>query len=355
MKQLLFVTILTGFTIAKSQAQIKVNVQVHPGSELMSVVRLLKDPQYTTRSAYRKDAENFFSRFADDPVVMKAKKLPYMSCDFPLRISWVFYDFPDLKLSQPDTLMGWDKEFDKKQMQDYLAACLAFARRSNFQAFFKKEQPQYREWISSFTKKIKQEGLLTALDKFYRFTPPQKIEIALGGMSCATYAVPDVELINPHFPNTTIIGIGYGNIIGNKATDTTHPDFYDPLWTNQLIWHELSHAYISDLFKKYKKQIDSLSYIREKDSLMKEKSAIMGWAMWLNENITQSVTSYLRISTQKVGKDKEYERVAEDTFYLMMPKIIDIIQRNYIGSNKYANFKDFFPVLLKELRREYPE
>jgi hypothetical protein len=39
----------------------------------------------------------------------------------------------------------------------------------------------------------------------------------------------------------------------------------------------------------------------------------------------------------------------------MMPKIIDIIQHEYVESGRYTNFKDFFPVLLKDLRREYPE
>jgi hypothetical protein len=220
MKQILFAIALTGLSITKLSAQIKVHVQVHPGSELMSVIWLLSDPRYSTRSTYRKDAENFFSQFAGDAAILKAKKLPWISCDFPLRLSWVFYDFPHLKLSQPDTLMGWDKSFDKKQVQDYLAACLGFYQRSNFEAFFKKERPQYQTWVSSFTKKMQEEGLLSVLDNFYRFTPPQRIEISLGAMSCATYAVPDVELINPHFPNTTVIMIGYGNLIGSKATDT---------------------------------------------------------------------------------------------------------------------------------------
>ncbi len=354
MKQIFFVTVLTGLSITKLPAQIKVNVQVHPGSELMSVIWLLSDPKRTTLSAYRKDAENFFNQFAGDEAVMKVKKLPWTSCDFPLRLSWVFYDFPQLKLSEPDTLLGFDKWFDKKQMRDYLAACLGFYQRSNFKAFFKKEQPKYRKWISNFNKKMQADSLLFVIDKFYRFAPPQKIEITLGAMSCGTYAVP-VELINPHIPNTTVIMIGYGNLIGLKATDTAQPDFYDPLFTNQLVWHELGHAYLVDLFKQYKNQIDSLEYIRERDSLMKKKSANMGWTMFLNENITQSVTSLLRINTGKIGREAEYNRIAEDSFYLMMPKIIDIIQHDYVESNKYSNFNEFFPVLLKELKREYPE
>ena len=88
---------------------------------------------------------------------------------------------------------------------------------------------------------------------------------------------------------------------------------------------------------------------------MKKKSANMGWTMFLNENITQSVTSLLRINTNKMGREAEYNRIAEDSFYLMLPKIIDIIQHDYVESNRYANFREVFPVLLKELKREYPE
>ena len=118
---------------------------------------------------------------------------------------------------------------------------------------------------------------------------------------------------------------------------------------------KMGHAYLNELFKQYKTQIDSLEYIGSRDSLVKKNYSVMGWSMYLNENVTQAVTSFLRIKTGKISSEAEISRITEGSFYLFSPTLIDIIQRKYAQSNKYENFKEFFPVLLKELRREYPE
>ena len=219
-------------------AQIKPNVMVHPGTELLNVIQLLSDSAQVVNSTYRKDVAEYFRAFKNDPAVQKARKLPFINCDFPVRLSWSFYDFPNLKLSQPDTLLGYERWFDKREVQDYLSSALDFYKRTNFKNFYDKEQAEYKKWIASFNRNLYEGGLLSTLDNFYRFTPNKKIIITLGALNCGTYAIPDIDLINPNFKNTLIIMVAYGNIIGRKASDTTHPNFYAPIWASQLIWHE---------------------------------------------------------------------------------------------------------------------
>jgi hypothetical protein len=352
--QLLIVCVVLCMACNQSFAQEKVKVIVHPGTELMNAVWLLSDPDYAVKSTYRVDALKYFSKWKDDSAVLKAKKLPYINCDFPVRLSWVFYDFPNLKLSLPDTLFGYESEFNKKQVQDYLSACLRFYKRSDFKAFFYKEQPEYKRWIASFNRILRKQNLLPEIDSFYRFPLPRKVIITLGALNCATYAVPEVDLINPRFQNTTVIHVGYGNLIGRYASDSTQPNFYDSLWESQLVFHEVSHAYLADLFKQYKAQIDSLEYIREKDTNIQKRCDVAHWTKFLNENVTQGITSLLRIRTGKIDSASEIQRLAEDSYYIISYRMMEIIGRGYPESNRYANFKEYFPDFLKQLRREYP-
>ncbi len=178
MKILLTLSVLCIMDLAhnKTFAQHKVDVIVHPGNELLSIVGMLSDSAPVEKSTYRIEAEQYFSRFKDDPAVQKARRLPYLNCDFPLRLSWAFYDYPDLKLSQPESLLGYENfKFTLEQIQDYFSACLDFYKRSNFRKFYQAHEPEYQRWIASFNRNLYEGGLLATLDSFYRFIPKKKI------------------------------------------------------------------------------------------------------------------------------------------------------------------------------------
>ncbi len=107
-----------------------------------------------------------------------------------------------------------------------------------------------------------------------------------------------MKVVNPHFSNTMVLMIAYSNIIRDKDTDNLAPRFFSIKWASQLVWHEMGHAYLSNLFVKYKSAIDSLAYITNRDTIIHKNAAGMGWVAYFNENMTQAVTSYLRIKTR---------------------------------------------------------
>jgi hypothetical protein len=342
---------------SSSSAQHKVEVIVYPGSELLSTVHLLSDSAPIERSIYRTEVEKYFAPWKNDPAVQKARRLPYINCDFPLRLSWAFYNYPDLKLSQPETLVGYeDFRFTKAQIQDYFTACLGFYHRSHFKRFYEAHRREYQKWVASFNRNLNEEGLLKDLDDFYGFVPSKKIIVTLGAMNCGTYAVPDMSVINPYFKNTMVLMIAYSSIVRDKESDTLEPSFFSPTWASQLLWHEMGHAYLSDLFAKYRDAIDSLGPIAARDTVggqdtvVRQYSTRMGWLVWFNENVTQAITSYLRIKTGKMERDAELRRLTVNTFSIHVPELIDIIEQNYPDRSRYRDFRDFFPILLREFR-----
>jgi len=165
-----------------------------------------------------------------------------------------------------------------------------------------------------------------------------------------------MSVINPYFKNTMVLMIAYSSIIREKESDTLEPSFFSPIWASQLLWHEMGHAYLNDLFAEYKDAIDSLGPIAARDTaggqdtVVRQYSAGMGWLAWFNENVTQAITSYLRIKTGKMDRDAELKRLTVNTFSIHVPELIDIIEKNYPDRFRYRDFRDFFPILLREFR-----
>ncbi|NJM24776.1 MAG: hypothetical protein HC859_03910 [Bacteroidia bacterium] len=117
--------------------------------------------------------------------------------------------------------------------------------------------------------------------------------------------MPDLGVINPRFRNHTLIMVAYRNIGQSQADSRLQPDFYNPGFANQLVWHEMGHAYLDKLFDSKKKTIADLKFIFDGDAVMQKMGGKMGWSMYLNENVTQAVTSLLRIKTGVITEEDE--------------------------------------------------
>jgi hypothetical protein len=337
-----------------TRSQSRITVAVYPGTELLNVIQLLSDSAQVTKSTYHQDILNYFGKYKNHPAVQKARDLPFINCDFPLRMSWAFYDFPKPKLYPFKNLGAYNKYFQTEQVLDYFRACLDFYKDSRFRRFSRKYEQEYDKWISSFKRNLYEAGQLPALDSFYRISPSKEIVFTLGALNCGSYAIPDMAGINPFFRDKMVIMVAYGNIIGRKDSIQLSPDFYSPSRISQLVWHEAGHAYIAGLFEQHKTEIEALKYIMDRDSVMKKGAGNLEWSMYLNENVTQAVTSLLRIQQGVIDRDAEFKRAAAGGFYILLPKLTAIIEEEYLKKDVYTDFSHFFPVFLKKLKQQYP-
>lgn len=352
--QLRTVLLISSLTLRSlfSFAQTKPSVEVHPGSELISVIQLLAGRAESRSSTYQDAVMDYFGRYKDHPAVKQAKELSLMNCDFPLRLSWAFYNFEHIKLHEIDTLVGYEEYADKQKIRDFFKTCKAFYKDTRFAQFYKSQKPAYDQWISSFEKNLYQERMFAEIDSFYKLDPG-KVTFTLGALNCGTYCVPDVGVINPRFTNHTLIMVAYRNIRQNKTDHTMQPDFYNPAFANQLVWHEMGHAYLDKLFDTEKKTIADLKFIFDSDTVMQQMGDKMGWSMYLNENITQAVTSLLRIKTGVMTEEDEMKRLRAGAFYKLSPVIMSLIDQEYYERNQYASFTQYFPVLLESVRKHF--
>lgn len=326
------------------QAQLQVKTEIYPAVELLNVIHLLSDSVEIVPSTYAIDVRRHFQAFKDHPAVRKARELALINCDFPLRHSWCFYNFPSVQLHQPDTLWAYNKYVTTAALRDYFRTCMDFYRDSRFWEFFTAYRSNYDKWIQSFNRNLYEDGMLASIDSFYRLKPSNKVVFTLGAMNCNSFALPETGDINPAFRGVSTIFIAFGNL--HRSKDTIAPDFYSR-FNSQLIWHESGHVYLADLFRKYEKDVTAIQDIYDSNEEMKRMAGTIGWARYLDENITQAVTSYLRIRAGIVTKDVEYKRMKG--YYVLSETIIGILEEQYINKPAYADFDAFFPVLLRLL------
>ncbi len=326
------------------QAQLQVKTEIYPAVELLNVIHLLSDSVEIVPSTYTIDVRRHFQEFKDHPAVKKARELALINCDFPLRHSWCFYNFPAIQLRQPDTLSAYNKYVTTAAVRDYFEACMDFYRDSRFWEFFTAYRPNYEKWIQSFNRNLYDDGMLASIDSFYRLKPSNKVVFTLGAMNCNSFALPETGDINPALQGTSTIFIAFGNL--HRSKDTIAPVFYSR-FNSQLIWHEAGHVYLADLFRKYEKEVSQIQYLFDNSEEMKKLAGPVNWARYLDENVTQAVTSYLRIRGGIVTKDVEYKRMKG--YYILSETIISILEDQYINNHSYANFDAFFPVLLQQL------
>jgi hypothetical protein len=340
----------------RAAGQTPVQVLVHPGTELVEVVELLTDTIPHARSTYNQEVLTYFQAYRNHPAVQEARRLrrrDQLSCDFPVRVSWALYHFPNVQLATMTNMDGYEEIFSLTQTQAFLQLCVRFAQDTHFWAFFQAHTAEYASWIADFNRGLYHDGQLAKLDAFYRVKRSKEVVITLGALNCATYAVSNLRGINPTQAGKSVIMVAYRQVAQNRDQLTERPNFYAPAMTSQLIWHEIGHAYLAQTFARNQAQVARVAYIIEQDSVLRRYAAQSGGAAgYLQENVTQAVASLLKIRTGLAKREAELALTSD--FYLLAPDLLAIIERDYYGQQRYSNFDAFFHHLLTELAKKHP-
>lgn len=340
---------------SRAQPSAPVRVLVHPGTELLQIIHLLSDTAQVAESTYNTEVVRYFAPYRRHPAVLTARHLSRaISCDYPVRLSWAFYNFPELKLApmQAEHMDGYEQEMPLAEVQAYFRQCLQFARDAHFTEFYQAHAPQYASWVREFETGMKQQKLLETIDQFYRLPRQKPVALTLGVLNCGSYAMSDLRGINPKLPNQYTIMVSYHQLLLSRDTLTKAPHFHPTIQTSQLVWHELGHTYLAAVFARHQPEINHLAYLAQQDPQAKHWSAVRGgWSNFLNENVTEAVTAVLKLRT---GKITRAEAFAPDDFYIYSAELAERMEREYNQNARYKNFEEYLPVLLREFAKKHP-
>lgn len=346
---------LTACLPSVSQPSAPIRVVVHPGTELLQIIHLLSDTAQVAASTYNAEVVRYFAPYRRHPAVMAARRLSRpISCDYPVRLSWAFYDFPNLKLApiQAAHMDGYEHEMPLPEVQAYFQQCLQFAQDTHFSAFYQAHAPQHTMWVREFEAGLKQQQLLETIDHFYRLPRQKPVVLTLGVLNCGSYAMSDMRGINPKLLNQYTIMVSYHQLVLSRDTLTKAPHFHPTRQTSQLVWHELGHTYLAAVFARQQAAINHLSYLVQQDPRAKHWSQVRGgWSNFLNENVTQAVTNVLKL---RAGTVTRAEVLAPDDFYIYSAELAELIEQQYRENSRYRNFEVYFPLLLRDFAKKHP-
>ena len=351
MKKLLLISICLILALQGiGQGNNELKVAVHPGVELFTIVQQLAE-QYpdANPSKYSVEVNAYFSKYKDHPAVKKVAGFGQTFTDL-VELGWCMSDFPNIKIYEPAEL-SWYKRYGKENVLEYMKLCRDFFNDTKFWAFYQQHEARYNKWGNELKANVDSGKLVQKLQNFYKYDGDASWYICIDPLnSWGSHAI-TTKTLNPQFANWVVYNTGY---FSGKGTPDTDPHFEFANFEN-LVWHEGSHIYINGLLKKYSKEVEELSYLFNKDDEGMKRNSISNWNYCLDENIVRSVTASLY---QQYRTPRQFKRqIARETGsdFIYVEDISPFITSKYINSNKYKSFADFFPEILKYLKKKYPK
>ncbi|SJZ35090.1 DUF4932 domain-containing protein [Sediminibacterium ginsengisoli] len=333
-----------------SKANSNLTVYVHPGCELMSVVQLLADKYpKSTPSAYYEEMKQYFAPYVNHPAVQwirSFKKSIYT--DFT-ELGWAFDNFPDIRLTRPE-VPNWFRHYGRDSVLQYLELVKQFYKDANFWQFYSSHEPQYKKWSADLYKKIEDSASVSKLTGFYKTEHTAHLYIGIEPLNnWGAHAITNLNNINPGYKDYVAYETGYFN---DTASIHGQPRFTAGTETiYHLLWHEGSHIMINDAMKQYEAKVNSLSSLFNGEDEGMKRNNISNWEYCLNENIVRSVVACL---FRKYKSYRAYEKTIskEDASdFIYVKKLAPFIWTEYLGTEKYADFNAFFPVMLDYLAK----
>ena len=334
----------------RATAQENLTVNVHPGIELFTIVQILADKlPDPTPSTYSKEVMEHFGKYKDHPAVAKVKTLGKVFSDLT-ELGYTMSGFPDIKLYEPVEL-SWYKRYGKENVLEYISLCRDFARDTRFWDFYQAHTQRYLQWGSGIRAEVAKSGTMEQLQQFYGTKGNAKWYICIDPLnSWGSHAITTKNL-NPAFSNNVVYMTGYFN---DKSTEKDEP-FFEYKGFDYLVWHEGSHVFLEPYFEKYKKEIDELSYLYNKDDEGMLRNGIGSWEYCLNENVVRAIVGDMN---KKYRTDRQFKRqVARETAsdFIYVEDLVPFIADNYGPGKKYTSFDKFFPTMLTMLKDKYPK
>lgn len=349
MKKLLLLLLLLSGNSSYAQVKERITVTVHPGIELFTIIQILADkyPE-PALTAYSREVIAWFGKYKSHPAVKKAASFGKTYTDMP-ELGWCMSGFPVIQLYEPAEL-GWYKMYGKENVLEYMRLCRDFFNDTHFWDFFQQHTSRYATWGKVLKAGVDSARLVEKLQDFYGYEENVHWYICIDPLnSWGSHAV-ETKVLNPQYADWVVYNTSSTN---NKADSTQEPHFS---FTNfdYLVFHEGSHIFLKRLLKQYESQIDSLSYLFNKDDEGMKRNNISNWQYCFDENMVRSITAALY---KKYRDDRSFRKqMAKELLndFIYVEELEPFIYDNYVSSGRYKNFAAFFPEVLQFLKQRNP-
>ncbi|MCM1991258.1 DUF4932 domain-containing protein [Oceanirhabdus seepicola] len=322
-----------------------INISIDPRIELLSAVQLISD--YDVRYGlitkeefkYKKDMEDYFSKYSDHEVV----KLFNGMTNF----GFTFGEPPEamLHLSNP-MVIGKESDFEDsiigsaggdENLEKFISELNKFAVDTKFNEFYEKNKGFYNEVVEKTAMLVNQGDYIKDIENYY-------------GMKQKSYNI----ILAPIFHHGGF-GLNVKNedaydiysIQGPRVTEKSMPVFGDTEYIRYIVWHEFSHSFIKHVFKDNLSEINDYSKLYTPISKSMNKQSYGNWESCVNEHVVRAVTTrlaYLNEGKEAYDKALNKEKGME---FLYVEALCEKLQEYENNRDRYKSFEEFYPELIK--------
>jgi hypothetical protein len=330
--------------------QQSVSVKVDSRMELIAVTSWLAG-QYPapSDSSYKLNTWKYFRAFRNHPAVQALRKSKQFYSDFTeTGLDMISVENPRFKRTK--RVEHWRTDVLGKDAFDaYQKHLPDFVKKTQFKKYFAQSQVDFQGGISDFQKLFSNLKVIEKLEAFYRYDKDRvrpKYEIYLEPLNgWGAHAIIDRF---GDFPGDTVVRYQLGFWSDPEANLDKRLTLKDSGETRNVAWHEASHVYIDPVFNKYKAFYKTTERLFNKDMLAGQN--ISTWEYCLNENIVRGIVAALvRKHDGDDAGSREVSYQVDRVGFLYVGKISEWIFKEYLTTETYKNFDEYYPVLLKHI------
>lgn len=326
-----------------------IEVKVDKRTELLGILLLISDYnkpypnllEVCNNEEYRNKIFTKFSKFKQEKAVILLNEIiNTLNFCYDAPVSLILQLNEDFTFDKLDDFPFYSRLDESQLVIDFLKELPAFAKKINFEEYYNNNLSLYNEITTEVKEKSNVEDIINFINKFYKVNLNKNFIINL----------------MPYTTNGNFSTFHNNNLYSNlgvKPSKNASMSFIPYNDCGGLMLHEFCHYIVNPLTDKYAKF--KKSYFKDIWTEMK-KQAYGHVPTIINEHILRAVDKvylnhYINTKQSKqYAKDEMKYEIEKDSF-IYLPDLTKDLEEYYFNLDKYKNFEEFYPTLLKRFEQ----
>lgn len=326
----------------------KLRIAVDERIELLSVIRLLSGYFERGHDAfatdYKKAALDYFKKYEKHPAVDFYKKMADAGFTFDappsamLHLSW-----PEMKVKTPFSEYLVARARGVENLNKMAELFADFAKKSDFDSFFKKNAPFYAVLVSNAVKSIGSNDFVAHIEEYY-------------GLQQNGYNVVLAPILRRQGGYGPSIKAADGrlevfNVMGPVSADGGNYDFGGVENFRSLVWHEFGHSFVNPLTELHSSEVALYEKLFAPIAKKMAQQAYPQWQTCVNEHIIRAVCARLTalyIGAEECAAEISYERSCG---FAYIEDLCGLLKEYEEQRRLYPEFKAFYPRIIELFKK----
>jgi len=328
----------------------QITVNVDPRIELLAAVQLISGYGERTRLitryefTYRKRMQLQFSPWADHEAarLFDAMSRRGFSFDAPVAVILHCSDPPALEevAEIPEAIVT--RAGGREHLKRFLAALRAFAKDTDFSAFFENHAAEYEKMIEPVREHL--AGIDIGMLEAYYGTKQGGYHIILAPLFHPGGFGPSVRLEEDQPPHTY-------SVMGPHGTEHDLPTFGSAEDFRYLVWHEFSHSFVNPIVDAHGEDVDRCEPLFEPLRDRMSRQAYKHWRTCVYEHVVRAATC--RFTAREMGDEAGAKAIASESSraFVYVEELCAKLEEYEADRQTYPTLDAFFPSLLQVFER----